>query len=550
VMRLVGGIGAKEALQQMEGGEEISDAALLAYQMERPVARTYAAGKRLYQNQVQRTKEERIKKKRTTGNSDNKAEEKSYSKQPKEAQLYQKKESSVKAKEKEYRKKKYALEKVDKAAKNKVKQAGRKRTGAAITAAGGGVLGAAVAQEANRMHQDRWEVKGAIKNRMIQLFFSKLSQEESQDTMGKTLKDIVRLRGILVTKYLIRYVGIFLLAILALIALIALPLLIVIAILYHSPFAIFFPSVSSGETTQQVLSAYMQEFQSRVEEEVADDTGYDSSEKRYLNYEGAGVPDNTYDILAVYMVKYGDGELATDMTKTAKKNLKKVFEDMCSYEVTKEEETEEDEDGDTITHTRKYVDVTLKTYRDMISLYDFNQDEQKVLNELMKPEYLALLGYTGSEGNSGKTIDASQYQAIVDAVSDANGKAVVEFVLSKVGYPYSQTYRDTGAYYDCSSLAYYAWKKAGVDISYGGATTAAAEGQYCYDNHLLVEYSDMQPGDLIFYSYGNNGRFENITHVAVYVGDGKVVEAANERIGVVYRPVQGRGSIVFIGRPR
>lgn len=549
VLRLVSAAVSKEALERMEGGEEVADAAFLACQMEKPVAHTYEAGKRLYQNQVQRTKEDRIKKKRTAETS-YKAEEKSYSKQPKEGKLYQKKESSVKAKEKEYRKKKYALNKTDKAVKNKVKQAGRKGKGAAITAAGGGLLGAAVAQEANRIHQDRREVKGAVKSRMIQLFLSKLRQEESKDTIGKALKDIVRMRGILVRKYLIRYVGMFLLAILALIALIALPLLVVIAILYHSPFAIFFPSVSSGETTQQVLSAYMQEFQSRVEEEVADDAGYDSSEKRYLNYEGAGVPDNTYDILAVYMVKYGDGELATDMTETAKENLKKVFDDMCSYEVTKEEETEEDEDGDTITYTRKYVDVTLKTYRDMISLYDFKEDEQKVLNELMKPEYLALLGYTGSEGNSGETIGASQYQAIVDAISDANGKAVVEFVLSKVGYPYSQAYRDTGAYYDCSSLAYYAWKRAGVDISYGGATTAAAEGQYCYDNNLLVEYSDMQPGDLIFYSYGNNGRFKNITHVAVYVGDSKVVEAANERIGVVYRPVHGRGSIVFIGRPR
>lgn len=126
----------------------------------------------------------------------------------------------------------------------------------------------------------------------------------------------------------------------------------------------------------------------------------------------------------------------------------------------------------------------------------------------------------------------------------------MEFVLSKVGYPYSQAYRDNGDYYDCSSLAYYAWKNAGVNIMYEGANTAASEGKYCYDNNLLVNYEEMQPGDLVFYSYGNNGRFMNITHVAVYVGNGKVVEAANERIGVVYRSVQSRSSIVMLGRPR
>ena len=80
--------------------------------------------------------------------------------------------------------------------------------------------------------------------------------------------------------------------------------------------------------------------------------------------------------------------------------------------------------------------------------------------------------------------------------------------------------------------------------------TAASEGKLCYDNNLLVNYDEMQPGDLIFYSYDRNGRFMNITHVAIYAGNGKVVEAANARLGVVYRPVQGRSSIVFIGRPR
>ena len=42
---------------------------------------------------------------------------------------------------------------------------------------------------------------------------------------------------------------------------------------------------------------------------------------------------------------------------------------------------------------------------------------------------------------------------------------------------------------------------------------------------------------------------KNISHVAVYVGNGKVVEALNERVGVVYRDVASVGKIVVIGRP-
>ena len=330
----------------------------------------------------------------------------------------------------------------------------------------------------------------------------------------------------------------------------ALPIIAVIAIIYNSPFAIFFPSISSGETTQQVLSAYVEEFNTEVNTELTDHDGYDTSEKIYVNFEGAGTPDNFCDILAVYMVKYGDGDTATDMTDTAKSNLKSVFDNMCSYTITSRTDTDTDEEGNTTTTTVKEVNVELKTYHDMIGIYGFNAEEQEMLAELMKPEYLAMLGYSGGGGDPGESISPEQYQAIVDAVSDANGKKVVEFVLSKVGYPYSQAYRDSGDYYDCSSLAYYAWKNAGVNIMYEGANTAASEGKYCYDNNLLVNYEEMQPGDLVFYSYGNNGRFMNITHVAVYVGNGKVVEAANERIGVVYRSVQSRSSIVMLGRPR
>ena len=249
------------------------------------------------------------------------------------------------------------------------------------------------------------------------------------------------------------------------------------------------------------------------------------------------------------MVKYGNGDTATDMTDKAKQNLKKVFGDMCSYNVTSGTETEINEEGNTKNYTVKYVNVTLKTYQDMIVVYGFGAEEQEMLTEIMKPENFAMLGYD-APGDRGEMISPEQYQAIVDAISDANGKRVVEYALSKVGYPYSQALRDSGTHFDCSSLAYYAWQHAGVSIAYQGSNTAAYEGKLCYDNNWLVHYDEMQTGDLIFYSYEKNGAFMNITHVAIYVGDGKVVEAANIRIGVVYRPVQGKNSIVMIGRPR
>ncbi|MBD5535950.1 MAG: C40 family peptidase [Lachnospiraceae bacterium] len=531
----IASVAARTALDEMEGGNEVHDAYMTAYTLAKPVTNAVDAGRNLYRSQAAKAKQDKLKKKQAKSRIKEKAV----------------KESAVKTARKtaQTAAKETAKETGKKVAKETSKAAAKTAAATAGTGAGG-VLAGIAAGEAVGIAMDKRELKNSTRNRMIKLFVAKLRQEDNQDNIGKALKDIVLMRFSLMAKYIVRYVGLFLLALFAVVALIALPVIAIIAVIYNSPFAIFFPSISSGETTQEVLSAYVSEFNADVNAELRNHAGYDESEKIYVNFEGSGTPDNFCDILMVYMVKYGDGDTATDMTDKAKQNLKAVFDDMCSYTITSRTDTETDDEGNTTTTTVKEVNVRLKTCYEMISVYGFNAEEQEMLAELMKPEYLAMLGYTGGGGDPGEAISPEQYQAIVDAISDENGRKVVAFALSKVGYPYSQAYRDSGNYYDCSSLAYYAWRSAGVSIMYEGSNTAASEGKLCYDNNLLVNYDEMQPGDLIFYSYDRNGRFMNITHVAIYVGNGKVVEAANARLGVVYRPVQGRSSIVFIGRPR
>ncbi len=526
-------VAAGTALDEMEGGSEIHDAYMAAYTLAKPATNAVDAGRNLYRSQVAKAKKDKLRKKQSRSRIKEKAVKESAVKKARKTAQTAAKETGKKA----------AKETSKAAAKTAAATAG---TGA------GGILVGTLAGEAVGIEMDKRDVKNSTRSRMIKLFVAKMRQEDNQDNIGKALKDIVLMRFSMMAKYIVKYVGLFLLALFAVVALIALPVIAVIAVIYNSPFAIFFPSISSGETTQEVLSAYVSEFNDEVNAELNDHAGYDTSEKIYVNYEGSGTPDNFCDILMVYMVKHGDGDTATDMTDKAKQNLKIIFDDMCSFRITSRTDTETDEEGNTTTTTVKEVRVELKSCYDMVSVYGFNAEEQEVLAQLMNPEYLAMLGYTGGGGGGdpGEGISPEQYQAIVDAISDENGRKVVAFALSKVGYPYSQAYRDSGNYYDCSSLAYYAWRSAGVSIMYEGSNTAASEGKLCYDNNLLVNYDEMQPGDLIFYSYDRNGRFMNITHVAIYVGNGKVVEAANTRLGVVYRPVQGRSSIVFIGRPR
>ena len=55
-----------------------------------------------------------------------------------------------------------------------------------------------------------------------------------------------------------------------------------------------------------------------------------------------------------------------------------------------------DADGNVTTVTKSvlYVNVTLKSYRDMISVYGFNSDQVEMLEQIMSPEFMGCLLYT------------------------------------------------------------------------------------------------------------------------------------------------------------
>ena len=128
--------------------------------------------------------------------------------------------------------------------------------------------------------------------------------------------------------------------------------------------------------------------------------------------------------------------------------------------------------------------------------------------------------------------------------SGAAGQAVAELAMTKVGCRYDQSRRMEEGYYDCSSLVYRLYKEVGTLLP----LTAAEQGKYCYQNAMVINKKELKPGDLIFYSYEENGEFRNISHVAIYVGDGKMVHAANKRRGVVIDGLR-TGSVVFYARP-
>lgn len=129
--------------------------------------------------------------------------------------------------------------------------------------------------------------------------------------------------------------------------------------------------------------------------------------------------------------------------------------------------------------------------------------------------------------------------------SEAGGK-VVELAMSRLGHPYSQTFRGKENYVDCSYLTMWCYKQVGIVLP----GTAAEQGRYLVEHNLTIAKEDLQPGDLVFWSYKPNGRFMNITHVGVYAGEGKIVDASSSKGKVVYRNLFDTDKQVLYGRPQ
>lgn len=424
------------------------------------------------------------------------------------------------------------------------------KTGTTVAGSAAGPEGTLIgmaAGEAVGMKIENTFYRAEQKSRMMKYFMDKLkSGEEQNDSLFKLVGSIVKNK----VAYIIMQV-------MSLLAPLVVPILIVvmvatgivfaiIAVLYNSPFAIFLPPLESGDTIQTVTTQYVSEFNQEIQTLVDEHKDADEGRKVYVDYEGMNSePSNYYDIMCVYMVKYGYENTATKMNETNKQNLKAVFDDMCRY--TTEKVTEKKGKK-----KKKYLEVriTLKSYTEMSVEYQFDEERQETLNKLMSACITSNPsgGQTGGSQLSGLqgSLTAQEITSITDKITDPTQKTVASFVLSKVGYPYSQSLRNSGKAFDCSSLAFYGWKSAGVDILFNGSTTAAAEAEGLKDK--TVKEKDIQPGDLIFYNYTTNGRYKNISHVGIYVGNGKMVEAVDEAHGVCLGNYHN-GGLVMICRP-
>ena len=393
--------------------------------------------------------------------------------------------------------------------------------------------------------------------RLLSYSRDKFSQEEQKDSPLKVVKDLLLGKAKAMITGTLLSIGASLLPVL----IPAFMITITITILFNSPFSILLPKLTDRPGAVEVLEEYTEDFRETVQEELADPGSGDEMELIYEDYEGDGEPDNMADILMVYMVKHGFGDTATVMTQKNQRLLKDTFDEMTSLNISYRMETveqsyeEEDFWGNVTIRTEeveikiKEVRITLLTSEDIIQTGIFTEEETEILRYLMSPEVLENIeGLTDGYGSPGRSSLTPEEEERLNLGSHTGSQAVKN-ALARLGKPYSQAKRDSGDYYDCSSLTYYSYKEAGINLSYYGSNTAASQGKLLSDGGCEVNYEDIQPGDLIFYSFTRNGRYKNISHVAVYAGNGYLVDASSSKGCVVFRPVYSVGKIVLCGRP-
>ena len=512
--------GVKTTLDQMEGSEEVENALVTAAVVTTPIRKTAS--------KTTKTVKEKAKRKRVKEQSEKNVREKQKSENRK-IHSHTHKEDSY-AGEKQIRNRENSVKK-DTTGGNKVKSG--KSNGSS----------------------DRGS-HSASKSRKVAFFVEKLrstgmTTSLNSENQKSGVSDIMKTVMIKIGAVLLPIV----LLLFSIVAIATALVAVVIAVIYNSPFSIFFPPLENGDTVMTVTSQYVAEFNRDINTMVTEHKDCDIGKIVYVDYEGtSSAPANYYDVMSVYMVKYGVGNTATVRNDTAKANLKTVFDDMCSYTTSTGEEKITNESGKNEKKKVLYVNVTLKTYHQMETEYGMSDDEISMLNSLMSPENLSSLGITSGStgtqngGNKKSSLTQNEINEILNKITDEKAKTAVSFALSKVGYPYSQPLRNSGTHFDCSSLAYYAWNSAGISVMKDGSNTAASEAKWCSDNDCTVKEENLKPGDLIFYSYSNNGRYKNISHVGIYVGDGKMVEAVDEATGVVMQDYHN-GGLVMIGRP-
>ena len=111
------------------------------------------------------------------------------------------------------------------------------------------------------------------------------------------------------------------------------------------------------------------------------------------------------------------------------------------------------------------------------------------------------------------------------------GSELVKFALQFVGNPYKYGGSSLTNGADCSGFVQAVYAHFGYSLD----RTSGAQAASTEFAQIEVKESELLPGDLIFYANSRG----SVYHVAIYIGDGKIVHASNARKEIVISAYNG-----------
>lgn len=134
------------------------------------------------------------------------------------------------------------------------------------------------------------------------------------------------------------------------------------------------------------------------------------------------------------------------------------------------------------------------------------------------PQTLDVNGTSSIPSLSSPLLDTSPTK--VSSPTAVSREALVSYAKTFLGrsYVYGGDSLETGV--DCSGFVMRIFEHFGISTGRDSRSQAQKARK--------ISESDLLPGDLVFYASG-----DYINHVGIYIGDGKIIHAANSRYGII-----------------
>ncbi|MDB4883171.1 MAG: hypothetical protein JWL95_1937 [Gemmatimonadetes bacterium] len=142
-----------------------------------------------------------------------------------------------------------------------------------------------------------------------------------------------------------------------------------------------------------------------------------------------------------------------------------------------------------------------------------------------------VLGSRGGSSGSRTTTSGGASRARIprSPAPSATASRVLGSADRYVGVPYVWGGNTPSSGFDCSGFTKYVFAAQGIQLPRTSREQARA------GDGVPVDFGEMVPGDLLFFAEPG----EAISHVAIYVGSGRIIHASSARGGVGYLDLNG-----------